>query len=672
MRKLRSAVIDNAIYYGSFCIIFVCILVYLLVKRTVPLSSVSLKVLLITTSNTWGLFLTIIFLGYGLVEVPRSAWRAGNPTTRLRLAYFQLSKRYLEYVEDEEDLKHLLQTVREMDAAVSVDHPLRPNLNLIIKKAAEPILPSTSTGEDDTHRSSTAPTSEYKRALGRRDPDDQNKDLDRTSRISPKALTTLNKRLKMAQHQYQRAQALYVCAVRSAAWLEDVEANWKSGPCQFQRGPVPVSLQGETVSCFCSPHNSLALRRLEWYWKCCLRRILLRLLGLVLAVMSALFVWSECTFFVRRPVLSVVAVVFQRQSEYANFDAIALFSFAALGYLSFCVYFTVYRLRLFNFYRLVPNHHTDARTLIFYGALLCRLTPSLCLNFLCLAQLDSHLLPRAAQASVGVTASDSPATNLSLQSAAEMQLRALPSNASFSAFSHPHLFETAYTKFMGHLDVVAFIADGFNIYFPILVVVFCLCTYFRLASRLLHCLGIPQLLDSDLTEKKSHPPGAASDGDCIAEQTIADGKLILDRERALRNLHRYRKRPCRPVADQPECLTRNWSQGRANPAYEHDDGASEGFEAPVEFSEDRLASLLSLGIRTPSRRSAAQDPPRPLELMGLSGLKLAKHLKSDAQLFEDRLTTYLVNQPHKIIGEVRRHISFLPLSRLPSYLRDTS
>ncbi|VDL98463.1 unnamed protein product [Schistocephalus solidus] len=140
MRKVRSAVIDNAIYYGSFCIIFVCILGAV----SSNILAVSLKVLLITTSNTWGLFLTIIFLGYGLVEVPRSAWRAGSPTTRLRLAYFQLSKRYLEYVEDEEDLRHLLQVstyfywrrVREMDMAVLVEHPLRPNLNIIIKKVS--------------------------------------------------------------------------------------------------------------------------------------------------------------------------------------------------------------------------------------------------------------------------------------------------------------------------------------------------------------------------------------------------------------------------------------------------------------------------------------------------------------------------------------------------------
>ncbi|VDM04992.1 unnamed protein product [Schistocephalus solidus] len=249
--------------------------------------------------------------------------------------------------------------------------------------------------------------------------------------------------------------------------------------------------------------------------------------------------------------------------------------------MSFCVYFTVYRLRLFNFYRLVPNHHTDVRTLIFFGALLCRLTPSLCLNFLCLAQMDSHLLPRTAQTPVEVVASDSSATNLSLQYTAEMQLRTLQSNATYSVFSPPHVFETAYTKFMGHLDVVTFIADGFNIYFPILVVVFCLCTYFRLASRLLHCLGIPQLLDSDLTEK-TRPLGAASDGDCIAEQTVADGKLILDRADARDPTHR---------ADSP---------------------FTEGFEGPVEFSEDRLASLLSLDTRPSSRQSRAQDTLRPV------------------------------------------------------------
>uniref|UniRef100_A0A5K3EHE6 LMBR1 domain-containing protein 2 n=1 Tax=Mesocestoides corti TaxID=53468 RepID=A0A5K3EHE6_MESCO len=108
LRKLRSAFIDNAIIYGSYLVLFICVMVYLLVKRAISFDASSLKVLLITTSNTWGLFLVILFLGYGLVEVPRAVLRAASPISRLRFLYFNLSKRYLEYIEDEEELKIVL------------------------------------------------------------------------------------------------------------------------------------------------------------------------------------------------------------------------------------------------------------------------------------------------------------------------------------------------------------------------------------------------------------------------------------------------------------------------------------------------------------------------------------------------------------------------------------
>ena len=40
--------------------------------------------------------------------------------------------------------------------------------------------------------------------------------------------------------------------------------------------------------------------------------------------------------------------------------------------------------------------------------------------------------------------------------------------------------ETSYTRVMGHMDVVSIISDYFNIYFPILLILLTLATYFSL------------------------------------------------------------------------------------------------------------------------------------------------------------------------------------------------
>ena len=46
---------------------------------------------------------------------------------------------------------------------------------------------------------------------------------------------------------------------------------------------------------------------------------------------------------------------------------------------------------MFNIYFIAPNHQTDDYSLLFIGMFLCRLTPPLCLNFLGLIHMDSHI-----------------------------------------------------------------------------------------------------------------------------------------------------------------------------------------------------------------------------------------------------------------------------------------
>lgn len=61
--KLRSAVIDNAIYYGSYLFICGILLIYLTLKPEVHLDWQKLKAIASSASNTWGLFLLVLLLG---------------------------------------------------------------------------------------------------------------------------------------------------------------------------------------------------------------------------------------------------------------------------------------------------------------------------------------------------------------------------------------------------------------------------------------------------------------------------------------------------------------------------------------------------------------------------------------------------------------------------------
>lgn len=57
----------------------------------------------------------------------------------------------------------------------------------------------------------------------------------------------------------------------------------------------------------------------EWYWECLLKRWFYRLLSVVLTLFSVAVVWSECTFFSTRPVLSLFAVFIQLAERDYNY-----------------------------------------------------------------------------------------------------------------------------------------------------------------------------------------------------------------------------------------------------------------------------------------------------------------------------------------------------------------
>lgn len=57
----------------------------------------------------------------------------------------------------------------------------------------------------------------------------------------------------------------------------------------------------------------------EWYWECLLKHWFYRLLSVILALFSVAVVWSECTFFSTRPVLSLFAVFIQLAERDYNY-----------------------------------------------------------------------------------------------------------------------------------------------------------------------------------------------------------------------------------------------------------------------------------------------------------------------------------------------------------------
>lgn len=132
--KIRGSLISNAIYYGSYMCIFSVLLIYVGIKHSID--GQKLKVIGITASNTWGLFLLVLLLGYGLVEVPRSLWVRSQTALYLKEIYFKIAKLHGEKCDAEESLEDILNEVKEVAEKIRYNHPLRHCIDLIVKKVS--------------------------------------------------------------------------------------------------------------------------------------------------------------------------------------------------------------------------------------------------------------------------------------------------------------------------------------------------------------------------------------------------------------------------------------------------------------------------------------------------------------------------------------------------------
>ncbi|XP_059193816.1 G-protein coupled receptor-associated protein LMBRD2a [Centropristis striata] len=420
--KIKTALFENALYYGTYLLIFISLLIYVAVHPKWKFTWRELQTIGITAANTWGLFLLVLLLGYGLVEIPRSYWLSSSHGYLLAKTYFKAAKMATEKASAEENLADVMEEVAGVHESVRYNHNLRKCVDTIITKC---------------------PT-EYQEEMGRKV---ESSCGEQNVLPTKRGLIKLHKKVISAVQRYSQTQVQWSILLDQAFHLEDV-AKSETSPVRHFTHSFPSEHPHSWI------HRFIYTPAVEWYWECVFRQGFYRLLAVLLCLLSAAVVWSECTFFSTHPVLSLFAVFVQMAEKQHNYICIEVVCFVSILFLCVCVYSTVFRIRFFNYYYLVPHHQTDAYSLQFSGMLFCRLTPPLCLNFLGLIHMDS-------------------------------------------AISHQDRIQTSYTSIMGSMRVLYFISDGFYIYYPMLVLLLCFATFYSLGSRCLNLLGFHQYITDD-------------------------------------------------------------------------------------------------------------------------------------------------------------------------------
>ena len=331
--KLRSALWDNMLYYASLLFIALILVIYIALQPNLGLNWERTKAIAAAASNTWGLFVLVLMLGYGLVEVPRNLWMRTKRGYQLNRAYFKVAKLMTERTDADEALDDALIAANAISAIVDQQDMRRPHVEEILKRIPVEMMERIKRRRTDNPFGSDPPTE--------------------------KTLIRLHRQVIKTLQDHHRSEAQWTDMTRAVFELEDVNRNMISNEHVFKH----------TTS---RPPAHLVVRALynptvEWYWKCLVSPILLRGLAVGAMVLSCMIVWSEVTFFSIHPPLSLFAVFVNLAKSSYNYFALECICLVTICYLSLCTYYTVFKVRVLNYYYLASNHQSDEYTLLFSG-----------------------------------------------------------------------------------------------------------------------------------------------------------------------------------------------------------------------------------------------------------------------------------------------------------------
>ncbi|KAL1921754.1 uncharacterized protein VTP21DRAFT_10396 [Calcarisporiella thermophila] len=391
--RLVRSLKDQLLHFGAMLALGIFGLIYLVVTQTLTkvANGGSLLAFVMAMANTWGLLLVIIFMGYGLVDVPRRLWMSANTERELKQLYIRAPRMKDELEDAEAELIDIASELLQVSNKLDDGDPLRLHLDRLMSNFP---MAMDSRIHDDVAREQIP------------------------GEINEKYLANLNRRMRRALNIRDRCQALWTGLLNRAYHLQDILSSAEN----------PEKVFVSSIRSDFSRWRSA----LEWWWYIRLHPLFKRGLACFCGFLSVALIWSEMTFNLN-PALSIVRL-FINSANFA-YGIVEILSIIFVAYMCITSYTALFKIRVFNYYLMVPNHHTDAVSLLFCGAYLCRLTAPLCYNYL-------NMINEKAQ-------------------------------------------QTVFWKFMGAIDLVPFLGSTLNNWMPLIVLLPATVRLFNIHSKVL-------------------------------------------------------------------------------------------------------------------------------------------------------------------------------------------
>ncbi|KAJ6929278.1 LMBR1 domain-containing protein 2 [Populus alba x Populus x berolinensis] len=227
-----------------------------------------------------------------------------------------------------------------------------------------------------------------------------------------KSMATLRRHLQGAREEYYRCRSEYMTYVMEALELEDTIKNYERSSSTgwfvlimfllsfsrlflfvFQAGLSGLEI---VVCCHVRKYISsfrpartgklgASFDRMEFLWRCILRKQLEKVLAVILGTMSAAILLAEATLLIGGVDLSLFSILINSAGKQEL--PMQVLAFVSLMYMCICTYYSLFKIGMLTFYSLTPRQ-TSSVSLLMICSMVARYAPPISYNFLNLINLD--------------------------------------------------------------------------------------------------------------------------------------------------------------------------------------------------------------------------------------------------------------------------------------------
>lgn len=367
--RVRTSLRRNAVWYAGYLLFGSLVLIWLSIGGG---AEGGLGAWCIAASNAWGLLVSTMLMGYGLVAVPRHFWRLASPTDQLRTLYCAAVSMDEARLSTQFELQDVIGEARvEILSRNSTigDSKLERAFSILQQtlEECEQLHCELTNGARQPREGSPGSTI---RAAG----------ADST-RIE--CLAQIHHALKQAGLEARRAACRWEELAQRCLNLEDIEE-------QMYPSAVELATSWQDSSWYCFRLMCrVPMIRTCWHtttllWLRPLRPRALRFFGALCGVLSVVIVLGQLTMFSNSWSLSLLSLLFMREHGFGFTQVLCILP---LTYIVCTAYWSVFRLKITGWYGLYSNHNTDTGSLLWCASILARLAAPLCYHFLLLVRV---------------------------------------------------------------------------------------------------------------------------------------------------------------------------------------------------------------------------------------------------------------------------------------------